>query len=299
MKYGGFGLTAIEDIAQFAFLGSWAHSLNELPIRFPSLEPLIAQIILGLQPIKPGSLSNAIRSALPDACSLLDISAQPERLQHKLSAEKANHTATKFLENTTTLRDAARVRSLQGKGAGSWISAIPTSGKFALSTCEYRLAAFWRLGLPLPSNDEIQACDCGKPMHDFGSYHQITCKTGGGPVWTHNSIMSVWSECLASLQIHHRKEPTGRYSTSESRPDISVFDTGAGSNVELDIALAHPWSSDIFPPSATIDGAAASRREDRKKARYGKETYPEGMSVQVIPLVLEHYGRWGKMQRAI
>ena len=83
-------------------------------------------------------------------------------------------------------------------------------------------------------------------IHDSSSYHQITCKTGGGPVWTHNSITSVWSECLASLQIHHRKEPTGRYSTSESRPDISVFDTGAGSNVELDIALAHPWSSDIF-----------------------------------------------------
>ena len=122
----------------------------------------------------------------------------------------------------------------------------------------------------------------GKPIHDSSGYHQITCKTGGGPVWTHNSIMSVWSECLVSLQIHHRKEPTGRYSTSESRPDISVLDT-----------LAHPWSSDIFPLSATIDGAAASRREDRKKARYRKETYPGGMSEQTIPLVLEHYGRWG------
>ena len=152
-------------------MGSWAHSLNELPIRFPSLEPSIVQIISGLQPIKPGSLSNAIRSALPDAYSLLDISAQPERLQLKLSAEKANQTTTKFLENTTALRDAARVRSLQGKGAGSWISAIPTSGKFALSTCEYRLVAFWRLGLPLPSNDEIQACDCGKPIHDSSGYH--------------------------------------------------------------------------------------------------------------------------------
>ncbi len=74
----------------------------------------------------------------------------------------------------------------------------------------------------------------------------------------------------------------------------SVFDTGAGSNLELNIVLAHSWSSDIFSLSPTIDGAAASRLEDRKKARYGKETYPEGASVQVIPLVLEHYGRWGE-----
>ena len=81
--------------------------------------------------------------------------------------------------------------------------------------------------------------------------------------------MSVWSDCLSELKLHHKKEPRDRYSTSESRPDIIVFDTGAGSNVELDVPLAHPWSSDIlFPTSATTDGAAASRREERKKARY-------------------------------
>ena len=78
-----------------------------------------------------------------------------------------------------------------------------------------------------------------------------------------------------------------------------MFDTGAGSNVELDIALAHPWSADIFLLSATIDGAAGIKTRRQKKARYENETYPGGMSVQVIPLVLEHYERWGKMQRAI
>ena len=110
--------------------------------------------------------------------------------------------------------------------------------------------------------------------------------------------MSVWSDCLSHLKIHHRKESKDRYSTSDSRPDISVFDTGAGSNVELDIAMAHPRSSDIFPTSATTDGAAACRREERKKARYAKDTYPGGMSVQVVPLVMEHFGRWGKQAEA-
>ena len=102
--------------------------------------------------------------------------------------------------------------------------------------------------------------------------------------------MSVWSDCLRHLKIHHCKEPKDRYSTSDSRPDISVFDTGAGSNEELNIAMAHPWSSNIFPTSTTTDGAAACRREERKKARYAKETYPVGMSVQVVPLVIEHFG---------
>ena len=53
-------------------------------------------------------------------------------------------------------------------------------------------------------------------------------------------------------------------------------------------------SSDIFPTSATMDGAAASRREDRKVASYEKERYPGGLAVRVVPLVLEHFGRWGK-----
>ena len=70
------------------------------------------------------------------------------------------------------------------------------------------------------------------------------------------------------LKIQHKKEPKDRYATSDSCPDIVVFDTGIGSNVELDIALAHPWSSDIFPTSATMKRAAAARREDRKLARY-------------------------------
>ena len=43
-----------------------------------------------------------------------------------------------------------------------------------------------------------------------------------------------------------------------------------------------------------MEGAAAARREDMKLARYEKEKHPGGLSVRVVPLVLEHFGRWGK-----
>ena len=58
------------------------------------------------------------------------------------------------------------------------------------------------------------------------------------------------------------------------RPDIVAFDPDKGCNVDLDIALAHPWSSDIFPRSSESDGAAAERRKERKKANYAKENLP-------------------------
>ncbi|XP_062507491.1 uncharacterized protein LOC134183920 [Corticium candelabrum] len=73
-----------------------------------------------------------------------------------------------------------------------------------------------------------------------------------------------------------------------------MFDSASGANDELDIALAHPWSSDTFPMSAEIDEAAAKWREERKNSRYKKERLPGGTSVSLIPLVLEHYERWGK-----
>ena len=72
-----------------------------------------------------------------------------------------------------------------------------------------------------------------------------------------------------------------------------IFDSDIGNNVDLDISLAHPWSSDIFPSSAGVSGAAAERRADRKKEKYSKQQLPGGIIATVTPLVMEHFGAWG------
>ena len=76
-----------------------------------------------------------------------------------------------------------------------------------------------------------------------------------------------------------------------------AFETDKGSNVDLDIALANPWSSDIFPRSSESDGAAAERREERKKAKYIKINLPGVSTVSIILLLIEHLGRWGDIER--
>ena len=55
-----------------------------------------------------------------------------------------------------------------------------------------------------------------------------------------------------------------------------MFDVDVGSNIDLDISLAHPWSSEIYPSSAEKIGAAASLREARKKAKYDHLKLPGG-----------------------
>lgn len=45
--------------------------------------------------------------------------------------------------------------------------------------------------------------------------------------------MSVWSDCLNHLDINNNREPRNRYTDSGKQPDISVFDFGSGSKIEL------------------------------------------------------------------
>ena len=133
-----------------------------------------------------------------------------------------------MIEHSST-KDAARLRSLQGRGSGAWLDAIPTSRKLTISPGLFCLAAFIRLGLPLPLSHPVKNFECGKPLDQEG-YHLITCKFGGGdpvwspslvtqsghpvwspslvtqsghPVWSHNSMVTAWSESRI-LKSHYR-----------------------------------------------------------------------------------------------
>ena len=89
-------------------------------------------------------------------------------------------------------------------------------------------------------------------------------------------MVSAWSDCLSQLQFHHVKEPRGRYVNSEDRSDIVVVDLASGVDLELDIALAHPWSNEIKGLSAATQRAAATRRENLKIKKYDQELLPGG-----------------------
>ena len=86
---------------------------------------------------------------------------------------------------------------------------------------------------------------------------------------------------------------------SDDRPDIAVFESGLACNCDLDIAMAHPWRLDVFPQSRMKEGVAAKRREERKEAKYNKLYSSMGEKSSVVPLVFNHFGRWGKRQKHI
>ena len=78
--------------------------------------------------------------------------------------------------------------------------------------------------MPLASGQ----CNCGKEL-DSDGHHLITCITGGGPVISHNKMVSAWSDCLSQLQLHHVRKPRGRHVNSENIKHSRIrFGIGGG-----------------------------------------------------------------------
>ena len=282
-------MTPLASISAFAFLLSWVHSMLILPQRFPDISSIVYDLIS--QHGTEESISHALHLVTPPNYSLSNLGFET-KLQRKLTDNFVKSEVSERINLAPNPKEAARLRSIQGRGAGAWIDAIPNSQKFALKPREFQLATFVRLGLPVDSSKWISKCDCGKPL-DLEGYHLLTCKCGGGPMWTHNSIVNVWSECLSHLHVNHKKEPRERYCDSEDRPDISIIDPETGCDMELDVSLSHPWCVDILPNAAREDGAAAARREEKKVEKYKSKRLPGGVILNFVPLVMEHFGRWG------
>ena len=96
-------------------------------------------------------ISEAIARSVPPGKNISDYLPCTGKVQQKLSSVTASSNTQYLLENAPTARDAARLRSTTGKGARAWLNAIPTSQVFALNSCDFRLASFLRLGLPIAS----------------------------------------------------------------------------------------------------------------------------------------------------
>ena len=77
------------------------------------------------------------------------------------------------------------------------------------------------------------------------------------------------------------------------RPDITMFDPNTGQSLDLDVSLAHPWSQDIIRRASKENGHGIVTREEKKMKKYSEELVPGGYVSRCVPLVIEHFGRWG------
>ena len=202
IRLGGFGLTSVKCIAACAFLASWVEAIDALPKHFPDFRVDLDLLLKGFS----GSATGATLKSLIPSNELSEYLPASGKLQKRLSNDLFESMSRDTVKST---RDAARICSLHGAGpgAGAWVNAVPTSMCFALDSCVYCLASYLRLGLPVRSLEFLSSCQCEAVLDDSG-YHLLTCKVGGGPVWSHESIANVWADCLSELHTTQERAKT-------------------------------------------------------------------------------------------
>ena len=98
---------------------------------------------------------------------------------------------------------ARAFKQAQGKGASSWLTALPLKEHgFQLNKSEFRDAIAIRYAAPLralPSK-----CPCGQR---FDTNHALNCKRGGFVIMRHNNIRDFEANLLAQVCTDIEKEP--------------------------------------------------------------------------------------------
>ena len=209
------------------------------------------------------------------------------KLQHRLTENHHKSKVQEFMDHLSTSRDRSRFQSLQGQGAGAWISAVPSISVLALSSKEFNLATLIRLGCKIPQS--TRRCDCGRDLDQEG-YHLVTRKLEGVLFKQQcycACLVKVFSQTeLPAQQRTDSSIPQQRQQTrhccyrSPNWPQHRTRHFSSASLVHCLLALA-----------VSTAGIVASRREERKEVKYNQELLPGGIKPSFVPLVLEHFGR--------
>ena len=178
IKHGGLGLISTEESSSIAFVANWPHSIHELPFRFPSLQESVDTIHSTDLELPSQLLAYHLNSAflslplspslndnLGNASNLCDLSLNPVKVQQRITQGIDKLKADLILDDAKGARDAARLRSLEGR-AGAWLESVPTSEKFAMNKNEFQIAAFLRLGQSMPFNSCVTHSNCGRELDD-------------------------------------------------------------------------------------------------------------------------------------
>ncbi|CAI6007007.1 unnamed protein product, partial [Closterium sp. NIES-64] len=99
---------------------------------------------------------------------------------HALEAVRARHTSPLHL---------ARLTSLQGGGAGAWLTSVPYADPLRIPEALWQAASSSRLGLPIPQLALAGQCSCGQAIDDMTvPHHAVRCPRYGVATTIHDTV---------------------------------------------------------------------------------------------------------------
>ncbi|CAI5950702.1 unnamed protein product [Closterium sp. NIES-65] len=194
IRLGGFGIRRMARIAPVSFVCSWVQCAPIL-CSLPACGEVFQQSFASGEPEQiDRALQTALEGLPPDVLSLLPpwpscTSASPDSLfagasrlleAHALEAVRARHASPLHL---------ARLTSLQGGGAGAWLTSVPYADPLRIPEALWQAASSSRLGLPIPQLALAGQCSCGQAIDDMTvPHHAVRCPRYGVATTIHDTV---------------------------------------------------------------------------------------------------------------
>ncbi|CAI6008072.1 unnamed protein product [Closterium sp. NIES-65] len=194
IRLGGFGICRMARIAPVSFVCSWVQCAPIL-CSLPACGEAFRQSFASGEPEQiDRALQTALEGLPPDVLSLLPpwpscASASPDSLfagasrlleAHALEAVRARHASPLHL---------ARLTSLQGGGAGAWLTSVPYADPLRIPEALWQTASSSRLGLPIPQLALAGQCSCGQAIDDMTvPHHAVRCPRYGVATTIHDTV---------------------------------------------------------------------------------------------------------------
>ena len=329
-RYGGLGLQSAALMAPAAYWASCADALAMLRDRVPGFTdlfmPTMTQVASDVESLPlHSSASNLHRSAillqtegfahLPTWHDLLQgqqaepidpFATEPgegrKGWQNKASSVRGLFQYNLFFARLDSLEKAI-VRSSAGPNAGRWLWSVPSEKALQIDSPIFRCGILRRLGLPVVATADH--CEgCGRILDESG-FHRTTCMRSGRVQVRHKPLIHIWRRVFREAGIHipdrsierllcrtHiRRGPDDARRMDLVCPGIDGVFSGAPLFMDVTIVSPIHGNGTPMPQSATRDGAAVQRAEDKNR----NVDYPDveaSPHAQLLSSGTETYGRW-------
>ncbi|CAI6011820.1 unnamed protein product [Closterium sp. NIES-65] len=301
VRLGGFGIRAAASLSPLSYVCGWAQAVRDIAqLGVAGEEAMFAEYLTtsaGAEFLDPWfakaleQLPATIRQEMPGLP--LCVAAPPLRLfqaRQRLLAVEELQTLRRSARDDATL---ARFTSLQGSGAGAWVSAVPAHSDFTFTAAEWGIAAATRLGLPIQQLQVAGRCVCGTAYVDPADpHHALRWKHQHGPSRVHDEVKFA----VAKISKASRGVVTMEDSVvlQGKRVDVAVRRPMAGEAHALEISVADPLSlsPSLLGQCGRQIGVAAREWERRKTSDYAP-LLARNRGVQFTPLIVETWGCLG------
>ena len=228
------------------------------------------------------------------------MSSRPKGIFTPAAAALAQHRLTECrLLHRENREHLGLLTSLQGKYAGAWVSALPTTEYLTLTPEEWRTLVRTRTGITIPHL--VMARNCPDCRNHFSflldptvARHALRCSHHRGTIITHNAVRDV----VFAIAKEAKLSPLLEDSTllNPKRVDVACTNHEKAQQWGLDVVIADAQKPEhCGPQQLKIPGTAAATAEREKATSYLAALGSKGRESTIMrPLAIETMGAMGE-----